>query len=142
MYEYNGEKEINDMQKEVYHELRIVKDDKVLVRYQTKDLYSGGVYSRDIAELIDVEDIDLSNKIIVYPNPFTTDFSLSSGLSLTAQNIILLNVEGKDVTNQFQLQLINENHFKISLNKSIKKGIYFIVIRTKDYIFSKKIIKQ
>ena len=141
MYEYKGEKEINSMVNEVYHELEIVKDGKVLVRYQTKDLYSGGVYYREIAELIDIEDIDLSNKINIYPNPFVTVLSLKSDLDFTSQDITILNIEGKDVTNQFSLKLTNGNQIKMSSNKSLKKGVYFVVIFSDNYIISKKIVK-
>lgn len=142
VYEYVLEKQLDSITKEVYKELGIIHKDKLLVKYQLKDLYSNGAFYREIAEIILVEDIDLSEKISIYPNPFSEKFSLTSKDVSLLENITILDATGKNVTNSFQIIITAENEINIEAKRNLKKGFYFILITTDEYVLSKKVIKS
>ena len=107
-----------------------------------KDLYAGGAYNRELAEIIEVPNLDLSEKITAYPNPFKDQIILAGEKEILSQNIEVLSLTGKDVTDNFNFITLTENRIKITPKNKLKKGIYIIKISTDDYFVSKKIIRS
>ncbi|MFZ4399709.1 MAG: DUF4886 domain-containing protein [Bacteroidales bacterium] len=78
----------------------------------------------------------VSNKFIIYPNPFTDKISIVSPENEIIKKIVITQMDGKQV-------YIDENeHVKINdLNLyNLKKGIYNLIIYTNDRPFTKKIV--
>jgi len=142
IYEYVAENKINEITKVVYRELGVMKNGVVLVRYQVKDLYSNAAFYRTVAEIIEAEQISLEKRVKVYPSPFKNTFLLSSKSIVLPQNIVVVDVIGKDVTSQFQIIAISESKINVKVKRFLKKGIYFIKLVTDDYVVTKRVVKS
>ena len=78
----------------------------------------------------------ISNKFIVYPNPITDKISIVSPENEIKKKIIITQMDGKQV-------YIDENeHIKINELKlsNLKKGVYNLIIYTKNSSFTEKIV--
>lgn len=142
LLEYKEIKGISEFATEKYYELRILKEEKILAIYQTKDLYVGGVYYREKAEIISLQNIDLSTRFVLFPNPFENETMLETKDNIVDKNIVVLSAEGKDVTSQFQFVVFTNNKIKITSKSNLKKGVYILSIITDEYVLSKKLIKS
>ncbi|QOD59949.1 T9SS type A sorting domain-containing protein [Polaribacter haliotis] len=78
---------------------------------------------------------EFNNQFLVYPNPASSNFTISSE-NLKLENIEIYNLLGKKV---FHEKVKNES--KIEINTSnFSKGIYLIKIKSENKIISKKLI--
>ncbi len=107
------------------------------------------IHSEDIANLyyqefmhrftanngvVNIENINLENKLLIYPNPTKNKFYLKTD-KMQEMNIEIFDIFGK--------KIFYKNYFdkdvSIDLNKE-EKGIYFMKIKTENKSFTKKII--
>jgi hypothetical protein len=142
IYEYVEEKKIDEITKEVYRELGVIKNGEVLVRYQVKDLFSNAAFYREVAEIIEAKQISIENTVTVYPSLFKSNFSLSSNNIILPESITVVNVSGKDVSSYFQVTSALNDRLLVKVKRNLKKGIYFIRIVTDDYVITKKVVKS
>ena len=73
--------------------------------------------------------------IRIYPNPTNTFLTIVTGIS-DMYNIELKSLNGQQI---FTGEMDGTTH-QIDLS-SFKKGVYFITIRSKDFVTTRKIIK-
>lgn len=84
---------------------------------------------------LSVKDINLEQSIKMYPNPATSNITISSEKK-AIKNITIYTILGKKV-----LFKNVENTLKVNLNTNqLSKGIYVVKINSEDKIISKKII--
>lgn len=87
------------------------------------------------------EDINLLNKnqnILIYPNPNTGKFSIDFlGNPLTAE-IYVVNFQGQLI---LKTNTMNQEKIEIDLS-NLRNGVYIIIIKTSDDVFTKKVIKK
>ncbi len=74
-----------------------------------------------------------NNEFVIFPNPANTYVQVQSN------NLIIESLELTDITGKVLLQRSNTNRMNIS---KLKKGIYFLTVKTERKTFTKKIIKQ
>ena len=83
---------------------------------------------------VGVDETDLSNTITIFPNPFTSQITITS-TKYEVQSIKIVNVLGKEVIGH--LSLVNGKSITIDLN-DVSNGIYFVQVGNTF----RKIIKQ
>lgn len=74
-------------------------------------------------------------KLNVYPNPVNSILTISTPKNSSVEQVIVSNSVGQVI------KTINENTTRIDMT-SLKSGIYFLQIRTKEGIFNQKIMKK
>jgi len=86
---------------------------------------------------IGVDESEISGQFDIYPNPANTEFRIASGLVGEATKVELMNVNGQTV-----LSLENVD-FNRSINiANLSKGVYFVVISTKEGEAVKRLMIQ
>ena len=80
-----------------------------------------------------------SDKINIYPNPNKGVFFLKNESGIEENQIEIINSIGKSV--KFNISENTSNSFKIDLSEN-SKGVYFIKIKNKDSVITKKIILE
>ncbi|QIE58640.1 T9SS type A sorting domain-containing protein [Rasiella rasia] len=85
--------------------------------------------------VLSIDDINNNQMIVLYPNPVKDYLSISTKSALNIIEVNLYNTTGELVYEE------KEKFNNINLSK-VKKGIYFIVVRTNNSTFFEKIIKQ
>lgn len=86
-----------------------------------------------------IDNIDLKNGIIVFPNPINETFTIKSEMNILGSKIFIHNLQGKLCYEQL-LQKSFEN--TININNQIQNGLYFLEIKNGTNSIIKKIIKQ
>ena len=142
IYESKYSKKIKESITENYSELIVVKKGEILIRYQVKDLYVGGAYNRELAKIVEIPNLDLSNSIAVYPNPFKSQVILVGNKDIFTQNVEIIDITGKSVTNDFDIHILANNRVKVVSKNKLKKGVYIIKLFAEDFFVSKKLIKS
>ncbi len=81
-----------------------------------------------------------NNYISVYPNPFERQINVVLSKDIQQQNrhLYVINIRGRKV---YQADL-SFNQQKITLPRSLPKGLYLLKIKNEDNIYTRKIIKQ
>lgn len=141
IYEYKTEKKISEFIVEKYIELGILQNEKLLVKYQLKDLSSNGTFYRKLAEIKNVKQLDLRKNIKIYPNPFKREITVKLKDESILESIVVMNSLGQDVSSEFQFITLSEKKKEIIAKKRLKKGVYILIISTDSYVVSKKIVK-
>ena len=89
---------------------------------------------------INVNEIDISDQILVYPNPNSGEFSiLVSFADLQQTQITISDVTGKIIYNE-QLNNKTGNFKQEVVLSNVSKGIYYVQLKSDKYIASKKLI--
>jgi len=104
--------------------------------YRLKQVDSDGTYSYSniIKATIEVRNED----IFLYPNPTLNELSIDlPNAAIGKVSIEIFNVNGKLV---FIENLEQNNVSKININPTLAPGIYFLRLRTKNYIHSKSFV--
>jgi aminopeptidase N len=86
------------------------------------------------AEIVKVQAIPSLNEMVIYPNPFTDNFSVFVPFGQQIISVRLFTVEGT----QIKESIGNERNFYLP---EITRGVYFIQIKTGSGIFEQKIVK-
>jgi hypothetical protein len=81
------------------------------------------------------ENISFNNELIIYPNPATGRFNVSA-LQFTIRTLEIYNTLGEKV------YFIKANSDSITLNISLKKGIYFVRVSDGEKILVKKLVVE
>jgi pectate lyase len=76
-----------------------------------------------------------SETLNIYPNPVNSILTISTPKNSSVEQVIISNSVGQVV------KTINENSTKIDMT-SLKSGVYFLQIKTKEGIFNQKIMKK
>ena len=85
-----------------------------------------------------ITDINKSNDVIVYPNPFKDFTSIYLPKNITTFNVYIIDIQGKVIKS---LQNISQNQISINA-KDLHSGFYYIKIVSDNKIFTKKIIRE
>lgn len=115
----------------------------VLVRFKGTSDYGNNLYVDNInfsSFGVGIEENEMPNNIIVYPNPITTDAVVDFNLFESNNvEIILVNALGQ-VELKKNLGKMNSGLQTYSMNaKSLSNGLYFLNIKIGDKAFTKKI---
>lgn len=80
----------------------------------------------------------------VYPNPFSSSFEINFYSAQKQEAVIqLMDVAGRIVSAQSkQLEMNSSNQFTITGTGNLSGGIYILQIRTKEKIYTRKIVKE
>ena len=73
----------------------------------------------------------------VYPNPFKDQLTIENEKG-RIYDLAVTSIEGKQV---FAIEDLGEREVLLQ-TKHLKKGVYFLRFRTKEMIYSKKVIRQ
>jgi hypothetical protein len=87
--------------------------------------------------------IGLNTSVVVYPNPFNNDFTVSFSANKTAPaSLKLMNTTGQLVF--LKTITVNKGNNSILINSmpSIKPGIYYMSISNEELNFNSKLQKQ
>ena len=79
--------------------------------------------------------------LVIYPNPATTEATLSYSLTKesTNMNIRIVDAQGKEMLNEMVSNPTMEGTYNINLN-NYSAGVYFVKVQAGDYIQTKKLI--
>ncbi len=92
------------------------------------------IYGNQVAQGLSVSDFDISNSIILYPNPANSSFSINKN----ADKVEIFDLSGR-VIKVFTEDLTNQTKFDI---ESLSNGIYFVKISTLEGTGTKRFIKN
>lgn len=90
------------------------------------------VFKNGVIQSIDPE---FQNELVIYPNPARNNIYFKNSSILQIEEVSFFNINGQMV--------LKENNFLASngINISnLKSGVYFVLIKTKNQVFSKKLI--
>jgi hypothetical protein len=80
--------------------------------------------------------------ISVLPNPFSDDISIyADGIKQSLYTISIHDVLGR-VINKAEVNATGNSFITKLTTENLNKGIYFLVISSDNFIFSKKIVKE
>ena len=109
----------------------------------TQTLYAGtfgrGMHSYDISDILSVDENELAlNSIKIYPNPATSEFTISQNLS-SKGNVQLFDISGKKIKELFK------GNFSANKNITVKTdglaaGIYLVKVNNGKQSVTKKLI--
>ena len=93
--------------------------------------------------LLGLNDFSIENKIILYPNPVSDILQIKTSLGVELKEVTIYSIQGKKllVTSDLSSGTSSEREEKINLS-SLSQGVYFVIIRTKEGNFTKKIVKN
>lgn len=90
--------------------------------------------SRDNNVVLGVDDLDMANSLLVYPNPTSGVLYIDKPSSLDISEVNIFNPLG---------QLINQMSFSSILDTSTwSQGVFFIQFQTKDGVITKTVLKK
>lgn len=90
--------------------------------------------SKNNSVLLGIDDLDLNQSLLVYPNPVETHISIQKPDSLEIYSIQIFDVLGK---------LINKSSYQNTLDiKQLSSGIHFIRFQTNKGTIHKRLLKQ
>jgi hypothetical protein len=93
-----------------------------------------GVFTLDSLLVLGVEERDFSKNIIVYPNPVNTTVNVHLTIYMKGE-ILITDIRGKTLIEQ------NLNGNKATIDTGhLSNGLYFLIIKYQDGIFSKKVV--
>lgn len=80
--------------------------------------------------------------LIIAPNPFSTDFSVSNlPIAFTKADIALIDLKGKTVFASSDISVSPASGFTVRILPSLSEGIYFLRISSGNEVFMQKLIK-
>jgi aminopeptidase N len=90
--------------------------------------------SRNNSVLLGLDDLEIANSLLVYPNPTSEVLFIDKPLSLDISEVKIFNPLG---------QLINQLSFNSALDTSTwTSGLFFIQFQTKDGVITKTVLKK
>ena len=90
--------------------------------------------SRNNSVLLGLDDLEIANSLLVYPNPTSEVLFIDKPLSLDISEVKIFNPLG---------QLINQLSFNSTLDTSTwTSGLFFIQFQTKDGVITKTVLKK
>ena len=116
-------------------------DDVIL--YNQNHIYNGCSYSpmvfdNPFCSTNSINEYSKENNFIIYPNPFTNEFTIEFNKQASGQKeIIIYNIIGEIIYNAKQN---NQNQMIIKLN-NLDKGTYIVVVKINNKIISKRLVK-
>jgi len=100
--------------------------------------YSPMVFGNPYCSTNSINEYDIEDYFIIYPNPFTNEFTIEFNTQNKERTeVIIYNVVGKVV---YQSTQNNQNTITINL-ENISKGTYIVAIKTNNEIVSKRLVK-
>ncbi len=83
------------------------------------------------------------NEVAIYPNPVTTDVTVSFDLATSADSkITLSDVSGKTISTNTFNNLTNGNNSVIIQTATLVAGIYYVTLEANGSVVTKKLIKK
>lgn len=109
----------------------------------TQTLYAGtfgrGMHSYDISDILSVDNTELtSNSIKIYPNPATSEFTISQNLS-SEGTIQLFDISGKRIKSLFNGNFGTNKTITVKTD-GIAAGVYFVKVNSGKQSVTKKLI--
>lgn len=109
----------------------------------TKTLYAGtfgrGMHSYDVSDILNVGENELaSNSIKIYPNPATSEFTISQNLS-SEGTVQLFDISGKKIKSLFKGNF-GTNKTIIVKTDGIAAGVYLVKVNSGKQSVTKKLI--
>jgi photosystem II stability/assembly factor-like uncharacterized protein len=109
----------------------------------TKTLYAGtfgrGMHSYDVSDILNVGENELaSDSIKIYPNPATSEFTISQNLSAEG-TVQLYDISGKKIKNLFSGNFGTNKNITVKTN-GIAAGIYLVKVNSGKQSVTKKLI--
>lgn len=109
----------------------------------TKTLYAGtfgrAMHSYDVSDILGVDENELTSKVVkIYPNPATSEFTISQNLS-SEGSVQLYDISGKKVKDLFSGNF--ETKKKITIKTGgLPVGVYFVKLNSGKQSVTKKLI--
>lgn len=107
-----------------------------IMNYASTQEY-GIVYKTSSPLPLNYSEQEVSEDIIIYPNPASSDVVLESNFSITIQDISLVDIAGRTI--QVAINQKSADSFNIT-TKGLCPGIYFILIKNGQQLESQKLI--
>jgi photosystem II stability/assembly factor-like uncharacterized protein len=109
----------------------------------TKTLYAGtfgrGMHSYDVSDILNVGENELaSDSIKIYPNPATSEFTISQNLSAEG-TVQLYDISGKKIKNLFSGNFGTNKNITVKTN-GIAAGIYLVKVNSGKQSVTKKLV--
>jgi len=109
----------------------------------TKTLYAGtfgrGMHSYDVSDILNVGENELaSNSIKIYPNPATSEFTISQNLSAEG-TVQLYDISGKKIKDLFNGNFGANKTITVKTD-GIAAGVYFVKVNSGKQSVTKKLI--
>lgn len=109
----------------------------------TQTLYAGtfgrAMHSYNVSTILGVEENELSeNSIKVYPNPATSEFTISQNLS-SEGTVQLYDISGKKIKELFRGNFGSNKNIKVKTD-GIAAGIYLVKVTSGKQSFTKKLV--
>ena len=109
----------------------------------TQTLYAGtfgrGMHSYDISDILSVDENELAlNSIKIYPNPATSEFTISQNLS-SEGTVQLFDISGKRIKDLFSGNFSSNKNIKVKTD-GLATGIYLLKVNTGNQSVTKKLI--
>jgi hypothetical protein len=109
----------------------------------TQTLYAGtfgrGMHSYDISDILSVDNTELtSNSIKIYPNPATSEFTISQNLSEEG-TVQLYDISGKKIKSLFNGNFGANKNITVKTD-GIAAGVYFVKVNIGKQSVTKKLI--
>lgn len=109
----------------------------------TKTLYAGtfgrSMHSYDVSNILNIDDNTLaSNSVKIYPNPATSDFTISQTFS-SEGTVQLFDISGKKIKDLFQGDFGSNINIKVKTD-GIAAGIYIVKVKSGKKSVSKKLL--
>jgi hypothetical protein len=109
----------------------------------TQTLYAGtfgrAMHSYDVSDILSVEDNQmLSNSIKIFPNPATSEFTISQNLS-SEGTIQLYDISGKKIKDLFKGNFSANKNIRVETN-GIATGIYLVKVNNGKQSVTKKLL--
>ena len=109
----------------------------------TQTLYAGtfgrGMHSYDVSDILNVGENELaSNSIKIYPNPATSEFTISQNLSAEG-TVQLYDISGKKIKNLFSGNFGTNKNITVKTN-GIAAGIYLVKVNSGKQSVTKKLV--
>lgn len=109
----------------------------------TKTLYAGtfgrAMHNYDVSDILDIGENELaSNSIKIYPNPATSEFTISQSLS-SEGTVQLFDISGKKIKDLFKGNFSSNKNITVKTG-GIAAGIYLVKVNSGKQTVTKKLI--
>ena len=97
------------------------------------------MHSYDISDILSVDENELAlNSIKIYPNPATSEFTISQNLS-SEGTVQLFDISGKSIKDLFSGNFSSNKNIKVKTD-GLATGIYLLKVNTGNQSVTKKLI--
>ena len=109
----------------------------------TQTLYAGtfgrAMHSYDVSDILNVDDNNFTeNSIKIFPNPATSEFTISQNLSLEG-NVQLFDISGKKIKDLFKGNFGTNKNIKVKTD-GLAAGIYLVKVNSRNKSVTKKLV--